>query len=60
MKLFSTSMRKNLGDKGKYITEEQIQELFETYQNNEEMSLQDLPKQFLWIPLLLNNLNRRR
>lgn len=33
---FSTSMRKNLGDKGKYITEEQIQELFEIYQNNEE------------------------
>ena len=30
------SMRKNLGDKGKYITEEQIQELFEIYQNNEE------------------------
>ena len=33
---FSTSMRKNLGDKGKYITEEQIQELFEIYQNNKE------------------------
>lgn len=33
---FSTSMRKNLGDKGKYITEEQIQELFEIYQSNEE------------------------
>ena len=33
---FSTSMRKNLGDKGKYITEEQIQKLFEIYQNNEE------------------------
>lgn len=33
---FSTSMRKNLGDKGKFITEEQIQELFEIYQNNEE------------------------
>ena len=33
---FSTSMRKNLGDKGKYITEEQIQELFKIYQNNEE------------------------
>ncbi len=33
---FSTSMRKNLGDKDKYITEEQIQELFEIYQNNEE------------------------
>jgi hypothetical protein len=31
-------MRKNLGDKGKYITEEQIQELFEIYQNNEKMS----------------------
>ena len=33
---FSTSMRKNLGDKGKYITEEQTQQLFEIYQNNEE------------------------
>ena len=33
---FSTSMKKNLGDKGKFITEEQIQELFEIYQNNEE------------------------
>ena len=33
---FSTSMRKNLGDKGKFITEEQIQELFEIYQNNKE------------------------
>jgi type I restriction enzyme M protein len=33
---FSTSMRKNLGDKGKYLTDEQIQELFEIYQNNEE------------------------
>jgi type I restriction enzyme M protein len=33
---FSTSMRKNLGDKGKYITDKQIQELFEIYQNNEE------------------------
>jgi len=29
-------MRKNLGDKGKYITEEQTQQLFEIYQNNEE------------------------
>ena len=33
---FSTPMKKNLGDKGKNITEEQIQELFEIYQNNEE------------------------
>ena len=33
---FSSSMRKNLGDKGKYITEEQSQQLFEIYQNNEE------------------------
>ena len=33
---FSTSMRKNLGDKGKYITEEQTQQLFKIYQNNEE------------------------
>ena len=33
---FSTSMRKNLGDKGKYITDEQIQKLFEIYQNNED------------------------
>ena len=33
---FSTSMRKNLGDKGKYISEEQIQILFDTYQQNQE------------------------
>jgi len=33
---FSTSMKKNLGDKSKYITDEQIQELFEIYQNNQE------------------------
>jgi len=33
---FSTSMRKNLGDKGKFIAEEQIQKLNEIYQNNEE------------------------
>jgi type I restriction enzyme M protein len=33
---FSTSLRKNLGDKGKYITEEQSKQLFEIYQNNEE------------------------
>ena len=33
---FSTTMKKNLGDKGKYITEEQISELFKIYQNNEE------------------------
>ena len=29
-------MRKNLGDKGKFITDEQTQQLFEIYQNNEE------------------------
>ncbi len=34
--LFYTSMRKNLGDKGKYISDEQIQELIEIYQNNQE------------------------
>jgi type I restriction enzyme M protein len=33
---FFTSMRKNLGDKGKYITDEQSQQLFEIYQNNED------------------------
>lgn len=33
---FSTSMKKNLGDKGKYVTDDQIQTLFEIYQNNEE------------------------
>ncbi|MDC0651854.1 type I restriction-modification system subunit M, partial [Alphaproteobacteria bacterium] len=33
---FSTSMRKNLGDKGKYINEKQIQELFDIYQNYDE------------------------
>ena len=33
---FFTSMRKNLGDKGKYINEDQTTQLFETYQNNEE------------------------
>jgi type I restriction enzyme M protein len=33
---FSTSMRKNLGSKGKIIAEEQIQQLFDIYQNNEE------------------------
>ncbi len=33
---FSTSMRKNLGDKGKYINDEQIQQLFEIYQGNKE------------------------
>ena len=33
---FFSQMRKNLGDKGKYITEEQSQQLFEIYQNNEE------------------------
>jgi type I restriction enzyme M protein len=33
---FFSSMRKNLGDKGKYITDEQSQQLFEIYQNNDE------------------------
>jgi type I restriction enzyme M protein len=33
---FFTSMRKNLGDKGKYINEDQTTQLFETYQNNKE------------------------
>ena len=33
---FFTSMRKNLGDKGKYINEDQTTQLFETYQNNQE------------------------
>ena len=33
---FSSSMKKNLGDKGKFISEEQIQHLFEIYQNNVE------------------------
>jgi type I restriction enzyme M protein len=31
---FSTSMRKNLGDKGKFVSEDQIKSLFEIYQNN--------------------------
>ena len=33
---FFTSMRKNLGDKGKYINKEQTTQLFENYQNNQE------------------------
>ena len=33
---FYQSMRKNLGDKGRYITEEQIQELLEIYKSNQE------------------------
>jgi len=33
---FSTPMKKNLGDKGKYFTDLQIQKLFEIYQNNKE------------------------
>ncbi len=33
---FWTSMRKNLGDKGKYISEEQKDELFDIYQKFEE------------------------
>jgi len=33
---FSTPMKKNLGDKGKYFTDLQIQKLFEIYRNNKE------------------------
>jgi type I restriction enzyme M protein len=33
---FSTSMKKNLGDKGKYITEEQKDQLFKIYQEFKE------------------------
>ena len=33
---FFSQMRKNLGDKGKYITDEQSEQLFEIYQNDEE------------------------
>ena len=33
---FFTSMKRNLGHKGKHITKEQTQELFRIYQNNEE------------------------
>ena len=33
---FSTSMKKNLGDKGKFISEDQIEGLFKIYQNNVE------------------------
>ena len=33
---FSTPMRKNLGDKGKYIADDQILSLLDTYQNYEE------------------------
>ncbi len=33
---FSTSMKKNLGDKGKYITEDQTKKLLEIYLNNKE------------------------
>lgn len=33
---FSSSMKKNLGDKGKYITDGKIQTLFDIYQSNEE------------------------
>ena len=34
--VFSTPMKKNLGNKGKYISEKQIQELFKIYQKNKE------------------------
>jgi type I restriction enzyme M protein len=33
---FSESMKKNLGDKSKYMTDDQIQRLSEIYQNNKE------------------------
>jgi len=33
---FWSSIKRNLGEKGKYITEDQSQRLFEIYQNNEE------------------------
>ena len=33
---FFSQLRKNLGNKGKYISEEQSQQLFKIYQNNEE------------------------
>ena len=33
---FFSQMRKNLGDKGKYISEEHTKQLFEIYQNNKE------------------------
>jgi len=33
---FFSQMQKNLGDKGKYITDDQIEKLFNIYQNNEE------------------------
>ena len=33
---FYRNMKKNLGDKGKFITEEQIQELLEIYKSNQE------------------------
>jgi type I restriction enzyme M protein len=33
---FSVSMKRNLGNKSQYITEEQTQQLFEIYQNNKE------------------------
>ena len=33
---FSSSMKKNLGDKGKYLSDDQIQSLFDIYQSNKE------------------------
>ena len=33
---FSTGMKKNLGDKGKYLSDDQIQTLFDIYQSNKE------------------------
>jgi type I restriction enzyme M protein len=33
---FFTGMKKNLGDKGKYISDDQIQTLFDIYQSNKE------------------------
>ena len=36
---FFSQMRKNLGDKGKFITDEQIEQLFNIYQNNKESEI---------------------
>ena len=33
---FSSSMKKNLGDKGKFLSDDQIQSLFDIYQSNKE------------------------
>lgn len=34
--LFSSSMRKNLGDKGKFVSDDQIKALFKVYEDNNE------------------------